>query len=101
MANETTNETTSKTRGIGEVFLDVLDKAASWDILRKTGLPIDIDGGVSGPVIRASDRQVQEQVPPAPPGGTTGFQLPAASGNTLLIGGAVLLGAVGLYLALK
>lgn len=87
--------TTSTSSGQG-LFLDVLQTVAEWDVLKTTGLPGELDGGIR-PV---SDIQNQnaERTPPAPPGGFTGF---AFTPTTVAVGGAGLLALIGLILVAR
>lgn len=97
-ASGTTAAGTSTTGGSsgGSVFLDIFETAAEWDVLRRTGLPNTIDGGVQ-PV---SDIQTQnaERTPPAPPGGSSAFSL---TPSNIAIGGALAVALIGLVLVAR
>ncbi|HHJ14271.1 MAG TPA: hypothetical protein ENJ79_07820 [Gammaproteobacteria bacterium] len=88
----------------GNVFLDVLDRVANWDILRRGGMPNALDGGAPAP--RPASAPVRtEQTPPAPPGGVSA--LPASGTimgvdqKTVMLGLAAFAGAALLVAAFK
>lgn len=95
-AQQANNATAQPASSSGNVWLDLLDKAASWDILRRQGLPSTVDGGP----LPVSDIEQQNaaRTPPAPAGGYTGIPV---TGTQVAIGAGALLAVVALVWALK
>ena len=91
---------TPKNDSTGSIFLDIIDRAVSWDATRRFGLPTGIDGGTAVPV-SAPEQQRVERTPPAPPGAASGQLVSGVSNNTLLIGAAAVLGVAALVWVLK
>lgn len=101
-ATTTTNYTPAVTppASSGNIFLDALQTAANWDLLKTYGLPRQLDG-TPGYAVAQPVAQYSEQTPPAAPGNASAQPTAQGITSTLAIGGGLVLGAVGLYLLLR
>lgn len=81
----------------GNIFLDTLDRLASWDYIRTYGLPVAIDGGRVVPVANTAPART-EKTPPAAPGAVS--SLSKINSVFGVSNGALLAAAAGLGLIL-